>query len=121
VDVFFNPGCGTCRTLKGILEEQGVDANYVEYLRTAPSRDEIERVMGLLGIDDPRGMMRPKEPAYAELGLESAGRDQLLDAMATHPILIQRPIVIVGDRAVIARPAERVLELLGPGAGVQPG
>jgi arsenate reductase (glutaredoxin) len=112
MDVYFNPSCGSCRTLRGILEERGVDAHYVGYLEQAPSREEIERVMGLPGLEDPRGMMRDKEPVYAELGLESADRSQLLDAMAANPILIQRPIVIVGDRAVIARPAERVLELL---------
>jgi arsenate reductase len=112
MDVYFNPSCSNCRTVKGILDERGVEATYVEYLQQAPSREEIERVMGLLGIDDPREMMRAKEPVYAELGLDSASRDELIDAMTTHPILIQRPIVIVGDRAVIARPGERVLELL---------
>jgi arsenate reductase len=69
-------------------------------------------VLAKLGTDDPRQMVRTKEPVYAELGLETADRDQLLDAMASHPILIQRPIVIHGDRAVIARPPERLLELL---------
>jgi len=113
MDVYFNPNCGTCRTLRSILEERGVDANYVGYLEQAPSREEIERVMGLLGIEDPREMMRTGEPVYHELELDAAGRTQLIDAMATHPILIQRPIVIVGERAVIARPADRVLELLG--------
>jgi arsenate reductase len=111
--VFFNPQCSKCRTTQGILAERGVDADYVRYLDTAPARDELERVMGLLGIDDPRQMMRTGEPVYAELGLATAGRDELLEAMATNPILIERPIVIIGDRAVIARPPERVLELLG--------
>lgn len=110
--VFFNPQCSKCRTTQGILAERGVDADYVRYLDTAPDRAELERVMGLLGIDDPRQMMRAGEPVYAELGLASAGRDELLDAMTANPILIERPIVIIGDRAVIARPAEKVLELL---------
>lgn len=110
--VYFNPHCSKCRTAQGILAERGVDAEYVRYLDTAPSREELERVMKLLGIDDPRQMMRTSEPAYKELGLADADRDRLLDAMTTHPILIERPIVIRGDRAVIARPPERVLELL---------
>ena len=110
--VYFNPGCSKCRTAQSILEERGVDASYVRYLDQAPSRDELERVMGLLGIEDPRRMVRTGEPLYAELGLGGAERDELLDAMASHPILIERPIVIHGDRAVIARPADRVLELL---------
>lgn len=117
MDVFFNPACGTCRTLDSLLRERGVDANYVAYLEHAPSRAEIERVLDLLGFEDPRAMMRPHEPLYAELGLDGASRDELLDAMALHPILIQRPIVIHGDRAVIARPADRVLELLDADAG----
>jgi arsenate reductase len=57
-------------------------------------------------------MMREKEPVYQELNLAAAGRDELLEAMVAHPILIQRPIVIVGDRAVIARPPDRLLEIL---------
>lgn len=112
VSVYFNPACSNCRTVQGLLAERGVDADYVRYLEQAPTRDELERVLGLLGTDDPREMIRTKEPEYAELGLESAGRDELLDAMAAQPRLIQRPIVIRGDRAVIARPPERVAELL---------
>lgn len=110
--VFFNPDCTNCTTVKGILEERGIEADYVRYLDQAPSRSELERVMGLLGIDDPTEMMRRKEPVWDELNLDSAGREELIDAMVAHPILIQRPIVIMGDRAVIARPAEEVLAIL---------
>lgn len=110
--VFFNPACSNCRTAAAILEERGVDADYVRYLETAPSRADLEEVLVKLGTDDPRDIVRSKEPIYAELGLDSVDRDQLLDAMAAHPILIQRPIVIHGDRAVVARPPERLLELL---------
>lgn len=110
--VYFNPSCSKCRTTQGLLAERGIEADYLRYLDNAPSRDELRKVMGLLGIDDPRKMMRTGEPAYGELGLADADAEQLLDAMATHPILIERPIVIRGDRAVIARPPERVLELL---------
>lgn len=112
VTVFFNPSCSKCRGARDILEERGVDATYVRYLDDAPSRDELVRVMGLLGIDDPRAMMRTGEAVYAELGLRDADRDALLDAMVQHPILIERPIVIRGDRAVIARPPEKLLDLL---------
>lgn len=110
--VFFNPACTNCQTVKGILEERGVEANYVRYLDEAPSREELERVMSLLGIQDPAEMMRSKEPVWDELNLGAAGREQLIEAMMLHPILIQRPIVILGDRAVIARPAEEVLSIL---------
>ena len=110
--VFFNPDCSNCRTAQGILRERGVDADYIRYLENAPSRADLEDVLKKLGTDDPRDIVRPKEPVYAELNLDSADRDQLLDAMVANPILIQRPIVIHGDRAIVARPPERLLELL---------
>ncbi|MEA2900911.1 MAG: hypothetical protein QOH36_798 [Actinomycetota bacterium] len=113
VSVWFNPACSNCRTTQGILAERGVDAELFEYLTEKPSRADIERVMGLLGTDDPRTIVRSKESVYRELGLADADRDQLLDAMAANPVLIERPIVIRGDRAVVARPPDRVLELLG--------
>ncbi len=110
--VFFNPACSNCRTAAAILQERGVDADYIRYLETAPTRADLEDVLAKLGTDDPRDIVRTKEPVYAELELETADRDQLLDAMVANPILIQRPIVIHGDRAVVARPPERLLELL---------
>ena len=112
VSVYFNPQCSNCRTAQGILAERGVDADLVRYLERAPTRAELEDVLRKLGTDDPRAMVREKEPVYQELGLASADRDQLLAAMEANPVLIQRPIVIKGDRAVIARPPERLLALL---------
>ena len=112
VTVYFNQRCSKCRTAQSILQEAGVDADYYRYLEQAPSRDELERVMKLLGIDDPREMMRTGEDVYKELNLKDAARDELLDAMAANPILIERPIVIKGDKAVIARPPEKALDLL---------
>ena len=110
--VWFNPNCSKCRTVQGILTERGVDANYVRYLEQAPSRAEIEAVLTLLGNDDPRTIMRTGETVYKELGLAAADRDALLDAMVANPILIERPIVIRGERAVVGRPPENVLDLL---------
>ena len=109
--VFFNPSCSKCRSVRGILEERGHRVDYVRYLEQTPTKAELEHVLELLGTDDPRQMMRTQEPVYEELGLGSADRDALLGAMAKHPILIQRPIIIRGDRAVIGRPPERALEL----------
>ena len=110
--VYFNPSCSKCRTVEGILAEKGVDADYVRYLDEAPTRERLAELMGMLGIDDPRGMMRTGEPVYGELGLAGAGHDELLDAIVANPILLERPIVVREGRAVIARPAERVLEIL---------
>ena len=98
--------------MQGILAERGVDADYVRYLEQTPSRAEIEAVLSRLGNDDPRTIMRTGEAVYKELGLADADRDALLDAMVAHPILIERPIVIRGDRAVVGRPPENVLDLL---------
>jgi arsenate reductase len=110
--VWYNPHCSKCRTAQGLLAERGVDADYVRYLEEAPSRPELERVLALLGTDDPRAITRTGEPLYAELGLAGADRSTLLDALAAHPVLIERPIAIRGGRAVVARPPERILELL---------
>jgi arsenate reductase (glutaredoxin) len=112
VTVWFNPGCSKCRTVQGILAEKGVEADYVRYLEETPNREEIETVLRRLGTDDPRTIMRTGEAVYQELGLAEADRGALLDAMVANPILIERPIVIRGDRAVIGRPPENVLDLL---------
>lgn len=112
VTIWFNPRCSKCRGADQLLREHGVDPQVVRYLDDPPDRDELERVLALLGTDDPREMMRTKEAVYSELGLADADRDRLLDAMVEHPVLIERPVVIRGDHAVIARPPERLLELL---------
>ena len=112
VTVWFNPACSKCRTVQGILAERGVEADYVRYLDQAPDRAAIEAVLRRLGTDDPRSIMRTGEAVYKELGLGDADRGALLDAMVAHPILIERPIVIRGDRAVVGRPPENVLDLL---------
>lgn len=110
--VLFNAACSKCRTAQSILAERGVSANYVDYLTNTPPKTELERIMRLLGVDHPRAMARTSEPVWSELGLDGASPDEVLDAMVEHPILIERPIVIVGNRAVIARPPERLLEIL---------
>ena len=117
--VWFNPACSKCRTAQGLLAERGVDATYTEYLHDTPSRSELERVLSLLGTSDPRTLARVAEPLWDQLGLSTASDAQILDALHDHPALIERPIVIIGDRAVVARPPERVLELLDglPGPG----
>jgi arsenate reductase len=94
VCVWFNPGCSKCRSARDLLQERGVEAEYVHYLDPAPSRADIERVIRLAGIDDPRAMMRSREDLHRELGLADADRDTLIDAMVHHTILIERPIVI---------------------------
>jgi arsenate reductase (glutaredoxin) len=110
--IYFNPSCSKCRTAQSILEEHDVRADTIRYLDEPPTVAELKELMRLLGIDDPRLMVRTGEPVYAELGLADQASDALLEAIARHPILLERPIFVVGQRAVIARPPERVLELL---------
>jgi arsenate reductase len=112
ITVWFNPACSKCRTVQGILAERGIDADYVRYLDQTPDRADLQAVLARLGTDDPRSIMRTGEAVYKNLGLAGADREALLDAMVAHPILIERPIVIRGDRAVIGRPPENVLDLL---------
>ena len=110
--VWFNGACSKCRTTQGILAERGVDADYVKYLEQAPSKDDLCRVISLLGADGPRAIARTGESVWKELGLADASDEEILDAMVANPILIERPIVIRGDRAVIGRPPVNVLDLL---------
>ena len=110
--LYFNPSCSKCRTADALLKEHGIDADLVRYLQRAPTVDELIRLMHRLGIDDPRAMMRTGEPVYTEGGLDGASDEQLLEAISRHPMLLERPIFVLGQRAVIGRPPERVLELL---------
>jgi arsenate reductase len=112
VQIWFNPRCSKCRQTRDLLAEQGAAADFREYLEQAPTRPELETLMRQLGIDDPRAMMRTGEAVYRELGLADVDGAALLDAIVANPILLERPIVVLGDRAVIARPPERVAELL---------
>ena len=107
--IWANPRCSKSRGAEQLLAERGITPTRVLYLESPPTRAEIERVLALLGTDDPRALVRTGEPEYA--GLEDADRDTLLDALASRPRLIERPVVVHGGRAVVARPPERLLEL----------
>jgi arsenate reductase len=110
--MYFNPQCSKCRTARGILAERGIEAQLVEYLDQPPTVAELETLLSQLGLTDPRQMIRTGEELYATLRLADRSADDLLEAMAAHPILLERPIVVHQGRAVIARPPERLLELL---------
>ena len=110
--IYFNPSCSKCRSAQAILDENDIEAEVVPYLDVPPSRADLEHLMDLLGLVDPRGMMRTGEAVYAELALEDKGPTELLDAIVDHPILLERPIFVHDGRAVIGRPPERLLELL---------
>jgi arsenate reductase len=111
--IYHNPRCSKSRQTLDLLNEHGVDAEIVEYLKTPPDAETLERILDMLGLQ-PRELMRNNETAYRELGLDDASlsREQLIAAMVEHPKLIQRPIVIRGSKAALGRPPEDVLEIL---------
>jgi arsenate reductase len=110
--IFHNPRCSKSRQTLELLNERGIDADIVEYLKTPPDAHMLEHILDLLGMQ-PRDLMRTGEPEYRELGLDDPAldRQQLIDAMVEHPKLIQRPIVINRDKAALGRPPEDVLRL----------
>ena len=110
---FHNPRCTKSRGALALLAEHGVEPDVVAYLDTPPSAGEIRDLLRKLGLPA-RGLMRTGEDVYKQLGLAdpSLSEDALIDAMHQHPILIERPIFVRGDRAVIGRPIENVLQLL---------
>ena len=113
VTIWHNPRCSKSRNAVALLEEQGVEATIVKYLETPPSKEEIVEVLKMLGISA-RELMRTKEDIYRELGLKDvADENTLIDAMASNPKLIERPIVIKNAKAAIGRPIENIVELIG--------
>lgn len=110
--VYEKPTCTTCRKLMALLREEGIEYEAVDYTITPIAREKLVELIEKMGIT-PRELLRTRHHAYKELGLGSSGvsDDAILDAMAEHPELVQRPIVERGPRAVLARPPEKVREL----------
>lgn len=111
--MFHNPRCSKSRETLSLLEAAGVQPTIVRYLETPPTVAELERLLDKLGME-PQELMRTKEDRYAELGLagKSLSREEALRVLVENPVLIERPIVVRGDKAVIGRPPERIKELL---------
>jgi arsenate reductase len=105
--VYEKPTCTTCRNLSTLLTERGIDFDEVDYHVTGLTEDELRDVLGKAGLE-PRDVLRPKEAKAAGLTPD----DVDFRTYVEHPELLQRPLVVRGDRAVLARPPERVLELL---------
>jgi arsenate reductase len=113
VTIWHNPRCSKSRNAAALLEEKGIDAEVVKYLETPPTKEELQEMLKMLGISA-RELMRTKEDIYKELGLkEVEDEEKLIEAMVANPKLIERPIVIKEGKAVIGRPIENVVELLG--------
>jgi arsenate reductase len=112
VTLYHNPRCGKSRQTLQLLKDRGIEPIVIEYLKTPPSVQELDALLDKLAIE-PRDLMRKKEPEYQANSLDDneLDRQALIKAMVEHPILIERPIVVVNDRAAIGRPPENVLTL----------
>ena len=113
ITLYHNPRCSKSREALTLLEARGQAPRIVRYLETPPDAATLKSLLKSLGISA-RGLLRSKEPEYAELGLDDPklSEAKLIAAMVAHPRLIERPIAVDGKRAVIGRPPEKVLELL---------
>ena len=110
--IYHNPRCSKSRTTLALLEEKGVQPEVVLYLETEPGEGEIRQLLDKLGITAAQ-LVRRGEEAYKSAGLgKDSSEAELIAAMAQHPKLIERPIVVSGDRAVLGRPPENVLDLI---------
>jgi arsenate reductase len=111
--VYEKPTCTTCRKLRGLLDGRGVEYESIDYHVTGIEEPELRELLRKAGAR-PRDVLRTREALVEELGLddESVADDELIAQMCAHPALLQRPLVVRGDRALLARPIERVLELL---------
>ncbi len=111
--IYHNPRCSKSRATLELLRERGLDPQVVEYLETPPSAAELERILGMLEME-PRDLARKKEAEYAAAGIGDEGLDRaaVIAKMVANPKVIERPIVVCGDRAAIGRPPEQVLAIL---------
>ncbi|ENM5896147.1 TPA: arsenate reductase (glutaredoxin) [Vibrio mimicus] len=114
VVIYHNPKCSKSRETLALLESQGIAPQVIKYLEESPSVEELKRLYLQLGLSDVRAMMRSKDDLYKELNLGDSqlSNDDLFAAMAEHPKLIERPIVVSNGQARHGRPPEQVLGIL---------
>lgn len=113
VTIYHNPACGTSRNTLALIRHAGIEPTVIDYLKAPPTRNQLVKMIGDAGLTV-RQAIREKGTPYAELGLDDPdlSDEQLLDAMLTHPILINRPFVITPMGTRLARPSERLLDIL---------
>ena len=111
--IYQKPTCSTCRAVHAALKASGVDFDSVNYYTEPIPKEKLTELLRKMGIGA-RELLRTKEPVYRELQIASRPLtdEQIVELMVAHPDLIQRPIVERGDRAILARPAERLREIL---------
>lgn len=113
VTIYHNPACGASRNVLGMIRDVGIEPKIIEYLKNPPSRAELEKLLARAGLTV-REILRRKAPPYAEMGLDdpALSDDALFEAIARHPVLIERPIVVSPKGVRLCRPKEKVLDLL---------
>lgn len=111
--LYHNPRCSKSRETLALLEGRGLTPQIVRYLETPPDAQTLDRILRALG-KEPRALMRKQEAPYKELNLAdpALSREALIQAMVEHPLLIERPILLKGDKAALGRPPEAVLAIL---------
>jgi arsenate reductase len=114
VTIYHNPRCSKSRETLALLQQHGVEPQVVLYLEQTPDVATLRQLMQALGLKSPRDMMRKKEAEYQALGLDdpALSEEQLLAALAAHPKLLERPIVVAQGKARLGRPPEQVLAIL---------
>lgn len=113
IKIYHNPRCSKSRETLALLEQNGVTPEIIEYLKDVPSVDDIKQLLTMLNFDSARQLIRTKETIYKELALSTENDEsKLIDAMVAHPKLIERPVVVNGDKAAVGRPPENVLAII---------
>ncbi len=111
--IWHNPRCSKSREAVKISQEAGVESEIVKYLEANPRKEELKKVLKMLGFSSVREWMRTKEDIYKELDLKNVTDEEaLLDAMVEHPKLIERPVIIKGEKAIIGRPTSIIEDFL---------
>jgi arsenate reductase len=113
ITIWHNNRCGKSREAKAILEDANVEFEVFDYLKNVFSKEELLKVMTQLNIKDVKDMLRKKETEYKELDIENKSQNEILDLVVQNPKLVERPIIIKDNKAVIARPMENLINFLG--------
>lgn len=114
IEIYHNPRCSKSRQTMALLEENNITPKVILYLENVPSHQELQHIIKNLGVASPRGIMRVKEAEYKDNNLndDSLTEDQLLDAIVKFPKILERPIVVNGDKVAIGRPPENILSII---------
>lgn len=110
--VWFNPACSKCRGIQVLLDDKGISAEFRHYLAKPPTAAELEEILAKLGTDDPLALMRTTEAAFSDLGVADLSREAQIQAIVENPIILTRPILVMDEKAVVARPVDRALKIL---------